>query len=218
MPFPFLSFPQLGLVGIAFILFATAHCCYLIVKCKKEVVRCIVTNPHSLTGYVSSRLLRISESELERTITYGDVARAVLGRLGSILTNVGLFVTQFGFCVGYFIFIADTLESTIDSFSNSTKSSSNDFLDGDHHVATEKILKVHTHETWWQYFTMNLMHKPGSDHHVIPYQLLLLIPFPFFLLFAMMKRIRDMGLISTLANLAVLIGFISITVVILEGK
>ncbi|PIK49259.1 putative proton-coupled amino acid transporter 1 [Apostichopus japonicus] len=170
----------------------------------------------SLTGYVSSRLRSISESELERTISYGEVARAVLGRLGSILTTVGLFVTQFGFCVSYFIFIADTLEESIDTFVyNRTK----------HDIVTptamvedgglqSSVLTDGLDRSWWQYLTMGSNLDKDAAKHVVDYHLLLLIPFPCFMALAMLKRIRDMGPFSALANFSVLVGFITITVII----
>ncbi|XP_071827458.1 proton-coupled amino acid transporter 1-like isoform X2 [Apostichopus japonicus] len=207
----------LGLISIAVIVVATAHCCNMIIKCKREVVERIDNNPSSLTGYVSSRLRSISESEIERTISYGEVASAVLGRLGCILTTVSLFVTQFGFCVSYFIFIADTLEESIDMFvyNGTTK----------HDIVTptpmveggglqSSVLTDGLDRSWWQYLTMGSNLNKDAEKHVVDYHLLLLISFPCFMALAMVKRIRNMGPFSVFANSAVLLGFIAITFII----
>lgn len=216
--FHFCPCAQLGLIGIVFIVLATAHCCHLIVKCKKEVVRRIIANPNTLQGHVSSRLLSISVTDLERTITYGDVARAVLGKLGSVLTNLGLFVTQFGFCVSYFIFIADTMEQAIEKFANSNSTNNSVTMGEDdsiHHSALPDKLND------WSFSQLMASSGPKTDDNtkdVVDYHLLLLIPFPCFMAFAMMRRIRDMGPLSAFANFAVFVGFVSITVIIAKGE
>lgn len=38
--------------------------------------------------------------------TYGDVAFFVWGRVGRLITDAALTVTQFGFCVGYIVFLS----------------------------------------------------------------------------------------------------------------
>jgi len=41
--------------------------------------------------------------------TYGDVAFFVWGTAGRAVTDIALFITQLGFCVGYFIFLSASL-------------------------------------------------------------------------------------------------------------
>eukprot|EP00903_Cladosiphon_okamuranus_P013130 g12245.t2 len=61
-------------------------------------------------------LLRCRESLVNRGVTacsYGEVARAALGRIGWVGVDVSLFCTQLGYCVVYLIFVQENLGPTV---------------------------------------------------------------------------------------------------------
>ncbi|CAN0401217.1 unnamed protein product, partial [Hapterophycus canaliculatus] len=57
-------------------------------------------------------LLRCRESLIRRGVSagsYGEVARAALGRFGLVGVDVSLFLSQLGYCVVYLIFMQQNL-------------------------------------------------------------------------------------------------------------
>lgn len=80
-----------GIVGLLVIAGVTEHCCLMLVSVKREMMR------ENAAGIREDR------------VTYGDIARYSLGEHGERIVNFALILTQFGYCVGYLIFIAQTL-------------------------------------------------------------------------------------------------------------
>ncbi|KAK7507847.1 hypothetical protein BaRGS_00000812, partial [Batillaria attramentaria] len=128
----------LGLAGLLVIATLTAHCCRLLAKCKYHAIRQILhKHRHNLTRDTNSgtRDLAGSQEEsstssdseddssssedpnteeavhkkLRLSLNYGDLGRECLGKFGVTLVNIAIVVTQFGFCVGYCIFIGNTV-------------------------------------------------------------------------------------------------------------
>eukprot|EP00047_Mylnosiga_fluctuans_P017265 m.60122 g.60122 ORF g.60122 m.60122 type:complete len:430 (-) comp7006_c0_seq2:144-1433(-) len=91
----------LGSVGILVVAVVTSHCCQLIVKCKRTAVAKIAM------GVNNSDEIEDAACSLQ----YGDVAIAAIGNNGRALVDTFLVLTQFGFCVSYFIFIGSTLNA-----------------------------------------------------------------------------------------------------------
>lgn len=120
----------LGIAGLIAIATLTAHCCHLLAKCKYHAIRHII-NMHQqcLTQSTESDQEDSSDSDddsdesddselnteetinkkLRGSLNYGDLGRLCLGKAGVVLVNVAIVVTQFGFCLGYCIFIGNTM-------------------------------------------------------------------------------------------------------------
>ena len=121
MPYAFrqggLTAASIGLIIIAWV---TGYCCNLLVLCKRKV--CFVLAHVAAPLPLFNSLLTISacpslcaplcvawrQVELAEPLvqTYGDVAFFVWGRVGRLVTDAALMVTQFGFCVGYIVFLS----------------------------------------------------------------------------------------------------------------
>lgn len=81
-----------GVLGTGVIGLVTLFCCLQLIQVKN--------------AFDDRRALR----------TYGDVAQRIWGRPGLLLINVALVFTQFGFCVGYLIYMAQNLQCMVMSY------------------------------------------------------------------------------------------------------
>ncbi len=81
-----------GVIGLCLIALITEHCCLLLVDVKSSMP----PRPNS-----------------KKPPTYGDIARFVGGRPLEYLVNIALMLTQFGYCVGYLIFISQTVHDLL---------------------------------------------------------------------------------------------------------
>ena len=110
----FFYFFQLGLLLLILIARITDHCCQLLVKCKYYAMDVLLwrfdsSNP-KITETTKQQRLEL-ESHLQTRLTYGDIGMVAFGQAGRFIVNFCVFLTQFGFCVGYCIFIGNTLLS-----------------------------------------------------------------------------------------------------------
>ena len=103
---------QFGIAGLLLVAVLTGHCCRLIVKCKHIVIDDLChkyelskeeDNDADLSDVAMFRI------RLLRRLDYTDIGRLICGRWGGFVVNFCLVVTQVGFCVGYFIFIGNTV-------------------------------------------------------------------------------------------------------------
>jgi len=81
-----------GLASLALVSLVTGFCCLLLVRLKRQLV------------------------QMDSTIvgkSYGSVIHAVFGTPGTIIVDILLIFTQFGFCIGYFIFISQNLANIL---------------------------------------------------------------------------------------------------------
>ncbi|KAL8618786.1 hypothetical protein ACOMHN_000214 [Nucella lapillus] len=126
----------LGLIGTILIASLTAHCCNLIVKCKYSVIQLVMQaerdrgdtqksrkpsygseSPSSSSSEEGSEEVHLQDGTCEapktllQGLNYGDVGRFCFGRLGVAMVNIPVVITQFGFCVGYCIFIGNTIQN-----------------------------------------------------------------------------------------------------------
>lgn len=140
----------LGIIGLVFIASLTDHCCNLIVKTKyraiKNHIAGLKVQGQSNKSYsATSDSEDVSENEIEydfdeiseqeehmiRHMSYGDVGWNAFGKMGLYTVNIFIAMTQFGFCVSYFIFIGNTVYSLFpvtycdNSLSRSNSSSDN---------------------------------------------------------------------------------------------
>lgn len=81
-----------GVIGLVFIALVTEHCCLLLVEVKDRMPE---------------------RSGRRKPPTYGDIARFAGGKPAEIAVNIALLLTQFGYCVGYLIFIAQTTHDLV---------------------------------------------------------------------------------------------------------
>ena len=135
---------------MVFVASLTDHCCNLIVKTKyraiKNHIADLIVEGRSNKNYsATSDSEDVSENEIEydfdeiseqeehmiRHMSYGDVGWNAFGKTGLYAVNIFIAMTQFGFCISYFIFIGNTVYSLFpvtycdNSLSRSNSSSDN---------------------------------------------------------------------------------------------
>jgi len=81
-----------GIIGLCLIALITEHCCLLLVDVKSRMP----PKPGS-----------------SKPPTYGDIGRFVGGRPVEYMVNGALMITQFGYCVGYLIFMSQTIHDVL---------------------------------------------------------------------------------------------------------
>ncbi|XP_076072551.1 uncharacterized protein LOC143044425 [Mytilus galloprovincialis] len=120
----------LGIIGLIFVATLTDHCCHLIVKTKYRAIKNTI-NDVKVQSKPSKQYMATSDSEefsepdveieykeaheheehMKRHMSYGDVGWNAFGKSGLYVVNFFIAITQFGFCVAYFIFIGNTIHS-----------------------------------------------------------------------------------------------------------
>ncbi len=66
-------------------------------------------------GYVQEHI-EMHEKHLGRTLSFGKIGKMTMGKIGTILVDTSILITQFGFCTGYFIFLGSTARSVLFEF------------------------------------------------------------------------------------------------------
>lgn len=63
-------------------------------------------------GYVQYHIDK-REKHLGRSLSFGQIGKVAMGKLGTFLVDTSILITQLGFCTGYFIFLGNTTRSVI---------------------------------------------------------------------------------------------------------
>ena len=202
-------FFQLGLVGVLIIALITDHCCQLIIKCKKAAVQKVLdTVPQSKDVECQDSNMPALRNTVEKRMLFGEIGRIALGKWGVLLVNVALLATQYGFCIGYFIFMGNTISSM---FPTTPKV---------HVVATTTPIPLHntTNVTSPTNSSMSYIQKSFSVHHTPSFAVLILMPLIPLILFSYIRGVRRLGPVSFAANIALFTAFISVVGYMLSGK
>lgn len=203
---------QLGVVGVFIIALITDHCCQLIIKCKKAAVQKVLDIiPQSKD--VESQNINITQirNTVEKRMLFGEIGRIALGKWGVLLVNVALLATQYGFCIGYFIFMGNTITSM---FPTTTETYTT------HAVAT--ISPAERNASNGSLPNMNsstiLVGRSHLVNHAPAFGLLILVPLIPLILFSYIRSVRKLGPVSFAANVALLVAFVSVVGYMLSGK
>ncbi|XP_031571847.1 amino acid transporter AVT3C-like [Actinia tenebrosa] len=182
----------LGCIGLILIAMATDHCSHLIIKCKKAAVKkVLLSNPKYTDPSTSEEELEEIRDATEKKVMYGDIGRIALGKLGVVLVEVSLLATQFGFCIGYLIFIGNTIGSLFPVNTLLNVNSSQAHNSTDYHLDTKSTAPT--------------------------FAILVLIPVLPLILMAFIRRVRKLGPVSFISNVSLLIAFTSVLGYMLSG-
>ena len=200
--------PQLGVVGLSVIALMTNHCCQLIVKCKNVAVSTLLeSSPHyqELVNEGCHQELAKLKEKIEKEMTLGDIGKVAVGQWGVRIVNFALVLTQTGFCVSYFIFMGQTIK---DMFPGNLKSVN---------ITSNNNTPYHLQDGNMQ--NSSSMVPPIIINSTAPaFLFLVLIPMPVIVIMAFIRDIRKLGPVSGIANVAILAGFITFLVYMLNGK
>ncbi|XP_048576324.1 amino acid transporter AVT3B isoform X2 [Nematostella vectensis] len=192
----------------------------MIIKCKKVAVTMILDSSHQYrqlkADHCHEEMQKIRMA-VEMEMTLGDIGKITIGDWGLRIVNVALVLTQTGFCVAYFIFMGNTIKSMFPyefPSQNITKNASVQ------HLPKLSNFPVPISDESVKTITLNgtlLMDATHGQRSAPMFPLLLLIPLPFVVAMAFIRKIRKLGPISGLANIALLAGFFGLLVQILDG-
>ncbi|CAL1529003.1 unnamed protein product [Lymnaea stagnalis] len=230
----------MGVILLTIIAAVTDHCCHLIVKCKYEAIKHVLSSREAYKSSPTSSVngnatfnsekqdeverdldnLKKSQDQMVRHLTYGDVGKIAYGSVGLFLVNACLLLTQFGFCVNYFIFIGNTIYTLFPS-ENTTKNY-NDSTIVNEQITAENFKSQHID------LNISLSALPAylPMYNVSEYvitstspdlRLLVLTPIPVFVGFAFLRDVRHLGFVSVGANVSIFIGSLVTLVYIIVG-
>lgn len=130
------AFAQAGLVrgilGLLLVTYLTEHCCLLLIDVKNGLPASALRRRRNTfsdaspanddaTGAAAESAPRDSDDGMSDPhgggggYTYADIAGAVLGPAGDAFVSAALVLTQFGYCVGYLIFMSQTVHDLVAS-------------------------------------------------------------------------------------------------------
>ena len=163
--------------------------------------------------------MAVVKEKVEKEMTLGDIGEIALGRWGVRVVNVSLVLTQLGFCTAYIIFIVNTIHqmfpltfppSPVVDPTNVPLHKLPHFINNQ----TEALVKLRPAEA----SNSSTMIPPLIGTSSAPlFALLALIPLPVLILMAFIRKIRLLGPISGIANVALLSGFVGLLAYMLNG-
>ena len=142
---------------------------------------------------------------------FGEIGRIALGKWGVLLVNVALLATQYGFCIGYFIFMGNTIASMFPTTTETQMTR-----------ATATVSPAEQNSSNGSLANMNsstiLVGRSHSVNHAPAFGLLILVPLIPLILFSYIRSVRKLGPVSFAANVALLVAFMSVVGYMLSGK
>lgn len=159
-------------------------------------------------------LVNSYKSRLLKCMNFGDVGKFTYGRPGLIAVDAALVFTQFGFCISYFIFVGNTLQNVFPSvLSNRTEIDNCSFINN-----TNSSSPAQTDESFNVDMMSNITGSIWRISSAPSLKLLVLFPLPLFLLFTFVRRLRNLGGISVVANLCIFFGYFAVIYILSTGK
>ena len=208
---------------------ATDHCCNLIVRCKRIVIKNIVEK-RTISGVCSSQI-KEEELILNEALSFGVIGKACLGLPGVLAVNISIMITQFGFSVGYFIFLGNTLRSILKPYL--IKYLNTTFSKG---ILNDTILTGKAIQNFSR--TENTEHSAKSyAPHQISYldknrfdllnltsdtyasfAILIFVPVIILISISFVRELRKLGPISMVANFSIVVAFAATASYMLASK
>ncbi|XP_071947224.1 uncharacterized protein [Antedon mediterranea] len=177
----------LSLICIVVIALATDYCTNLMIVCKYEIIdRLTIIDKDEQDITAEEKEHQNKERErIGRNLTYAEIANFSLGKKALYVVNAALFITQFGYTVQYIIFLGNTVQSLFPFGDKPYTNTSNVTDDGGLYPVVDNA-RVTTSPT---------------------YNLVVLIPIPFFMACSLLRDVRNLAPISLAGNAAVICGF-----------
>ncbi|WAQ95755.1 AVT3-like protein [Mya arenaria] len=230
----------LGIVGMLVIAALTDHCCHLIVQTKNHAINhlikkhkaetansrsenrktkyndcdadCEEENDTSASSSPNFDNAAIQNEEIEeeyhspggenihekisQNMSYGDIGFYCYGNVGLGIVNFFIAMTQFGFCTSYSIFIGNTIHSLFPY----------------NKCVTDNVTNItHCEKVYIQENGTDPSFGNVEFYSIAPdLRILVISPILVFILFALIRNVRYLGVVSVLANLSILFGVVSI--------
>lgn len=180
----------------------------MIVKCKHTVIKRIIGDRRRKGAHPN--FIKYEETMLKRTLSFGRIGKFCMGRGGIILVNFAIALTQFGYCVGYVIFLGTTLKGLLSHV-----------LEQIHHD------KPNLH-TWMNYTNESITQ---TEEKYDPFSIaelkgdglltfIVMISFPLVpvMVLCLVRKIRKLGPLSALANGVLLAAYLSVEIYMIICK
>eukprot|EP00168_Porphyra_purpurea_P008540 TRINITY_DN2083_c0_g1_i10.p1 TRINITY_DN2083_c0_g1~~TRINITY_DN2083_c0_g1_i10.p1 ORF type:complete len:552 (-),score=138.55 TRINITY_DN2083_c0_g1_i10:229-1884(-) len=115
-----------GIIGLLIVTYLTEHCCLLLIDVKNGLPasalhRRRINAAAAADAAAGGSTTTVGAASMDDPhgggggYTYADIAGAVLGPAGDAFVSASLVLTQFGYCVGYLIFMSQTVHDLVAS-------------------------------------------------------------------------------------------------------
>ena len=154
--------------------------------------------------------------KIVKNLSYQDIGRIIMGRWGRYIVNIFVFITQFGFCVNYHIFIGNLLYGILLAKDNQTDFDNRTTRELSNSSSLPLQQDINNSEFHVNLSLANITQSPEFSSK-LTLILLVLAPLPIFILFTCFRHIRHMSLVSLVANVCVLTGAFVLLFYIVSG-
>ena len=233
---------QIAIIGLLVVAVLTDYSCMLMVRCKYLLIDKLCedyrdSNPTSSKDV--ERKLASLRWRMTRFLGYGDLVSLTLGRWGLYVVNFCIIVTQAGFCMNYFIVIGNTMEMLFPlRLENVTVPADlvNASLQASNFASWDRLLRDSVSsppQSTGQQSTNNATEFENTtflrnsstgletllvyDTTAWPLPLLVIIPLPLMAVFALFRTMRQLSIVSIVANSCLFVGFFSILFYLVAG-
>lgn len=241
MDLPIVCSFQLGIVGVFIVATLTDHCCQILVRTKVSIIDETCRKKLS-SGRITESEVEPLKERLQLAIGYGDIGRHVFGPWCYQLIQAAVCFTQFITCLVYFVFIANTVQMIFPlklmEFCNHTNHSS---LGNE--TPVNKLIMRPSAIGIPMLNIPNLDRNLAFGHQktVIPFnsltgqignstdckdeevstapdlRIIVLFPLPFFIFTSLIRNVRYLAPLSSIATFALAIGAFSVLGFLIHG-
>ncbi len=168
---------------------------------------------------------------LQKHLDYADIGRILYGKWGAGIIKLLLVFTQCGFCVNYHIFLGNTLYGIIYpheassplAFNSSIMTHNETFNSTDRTKLAQSMFSQIVAQSLKDVSNFSAIRpewdrQPGAEHWKPSLFLLVLSPLPLFVIFVLLRKVREIGVISLIANSAATAAYFMVITYIIVGE
>ena len=166
----------------------------------------------------------VLKKKLNSSLGFVDLGRITYGRIGEFIVLFCIVITQLGFCIGYGVFVGNVAYGIF--FSDSTDSSDSSlkavqqvsFSLAAFNSSEPSSVEQLNDTLAWPVTTESVLKETVQSKNDAALVLMVLCVSPIFVALTLFRNVRQMGIISILANFAICVGLVCVLTYITTSK